>query len=75
MAVRSFPPFRKSGERMGHPQPHQYPSRNQVNAPCLSDGQNCGGVAGSAAESMPSHIPLFTVKLPWASSFTVQMVS
>ncbi len=42
---------------------------------CLSDHQSCGGVAGSAAELMPSHIPLFTVKLPWASSFTVQMVS
>lgn len=42
---------------------------------CLGGHQNCGGVAGSAAELMPSHMALFTVKLPWASSFTVQMVS
>lgn len=37
--------------------------------------QNCGGLAGSAAELMPSHITLLTVTLPWASSLTVQMVS
>ena len=40
-----------------------------------SDHQNCGGVGGNVSELMPSHIPLFTVTLPTASSFTVQMVS
>jgi hypothetical protein len=41
----------------------------------LSGHQNCGGVGGNVPELMPSHMVLFTVKLPWASSFTVQMVS
>ena len=39
------------------------------------DDQNCGGVAGSFEESMPSHVALLTVTLPTASSFTVQMLS
>jgi hypothetical protein len=41
----------------------------------LNDHQNCGAVAGSAAESMPSQVALSMDKLPLASSFTVQTVS
>ena len=37
--------------------------------------QNCGAFGGSLAESMPSHNELSAVKLPCASSFTVQIVS
>ena len=54
-----------SGERF-----HSQPASRR-----LSDHQYCGGVGGNVPELMPSHMMLFTVKLPWASSFTVQMVS
>lgn len=50
-------------------------STRQRTAAPLIDHQNRGGAAVGATDLMPSHISLFTVRLPTESSFTVQMVS
>ncbi len=51
------------------------PDRSVSPLDVAASDQKGGAVSGSFVESMPSHSALSTVRSPWASSVTVQMVS